>query len=41
VDRRIVGDGKPGPVTKALQSKFLEVVSGKDEQYASWLEFVE
>jgi len=40
VDRRIVGDGKPGPVTKALQGKFLEVVSGKDERYASWLDLV-
>ncbi|MGQ9586766.1 MAG: branched-chain amino acid transaminase [Thermoplasmata archaeon] len=40
VDRRLVGDGKPGPVTKALQSKFLEVVRGKDPEYIAWLDFV-
>jgi branched-chain amino acid aminotransferase len=40
VDRRPVGDGKPGPVTKALQSKFLEVVKGNDKKHTAWLDFV-
>jgi branched-chain amino acid aminotransferase len=40
VDRRQVGEGKPGPITKALQSKFLDVVRGKDQKYASWLDAV-
>lgn len=38
VDRRAVGDGKPGPVTKAIQAKFLEVVKGKEKKYAKWLD---
>ncbi len=40
VDRRQVGEGRPGPVTKELQSKFLDVVRGKDKKYASWLDAV-
>jgi len=40
VDRRMVGAGKPGPVTLALQTKFLDIVRGKDSRYASWLEAV-
>ena len=38
IDRRQVGDGKPGPVTKRLQTEFQEVVSGKNGKYASWLD---
>jgi branched-chain amino acid aminotransferase len=38
VDRRAVGDGKPGPVTKALQSKFLDIVKGKVPKYSKWLQ---
>ena len=38
VDRRPVGDGKPGKVTKALQAKFLAVVNGKERKYAGWLD---
>ena len=38
VDRRNVGDGRPGPVTKAIQTKFLDVVKGKDKKYLKWLD---
>jgi branched-chain amino acid aminotransferase len=38
VDRRLVGDGKPGPVTKQLQAKFLDAVIGKDPKYLKWLD---
>lgn len=38
VDRRQVGDGEPGPITKRLQMKFQEVVSGTDGRYGSWLD---
>ncbi len=38
VDGRQVGDGKPGMVTKRLQAIFQEVVSGKNDKYASWLD---
>jgi len=37
VDRRAVGDGEPGPITRALQTKFLDVVNGKEKNYAKWL----
>lgn len=40
VDRRPVGDGKPGPVTMALQSRFLEIVNGNEKEYMGWLDFV-
>ena len=40
VDRRSVGNGKPGPVTKALQSRFLDIVRGKDKKYLAWLDSV-
>jgi branched-chain amino acid aminotransferase len=40
VDRRLVGDGKPGPITMALQSRFLEIVKGNEKKYVRWLDFV-
>ena len=40
VDRRLVGDGSPGPMTKVLQSRFLDIVRGKDGRYAAWLDLV-
>ncbi|UCE91437.1 MAG: branched-chain amino acid transaminase [Methanobacteriota archaeon] len=41
VDRRPVGKGVPGEVTKRLQAKFADVVRAKDEKYIGWLTFVE
>jgi branched-chain amino acid aminotransferase len=38
VDRRAVGDGKPGPITKAIQTRFLDIVKGRDKKYAAWLD---
>lgn len=38
VDTRPIG--KPGPITKALQNKFFEVVKGEDEAYSKWLDYV-
>jgi len=40
VDRRMVGSGAPGPVTKALQARFLEVVNGNDKAHMRWLDLV-
>ena len=39
VDRVIVGDGKPGPVTKLLQEKFFDVVKNGNDPHR-WLRFV-
>lgn len=38
VDRRAVGDGKPGPITTAIQTRFLDIVKGRDKRYAAWLD---
>jgi len=38
VDRRQVGDGVPGPVTKAIQKTYLDAVKGKVDKYSSWLD---
>src|SRR5437879_3521834 len=37
VDDRTVGTGKPGPVTRDLQSAFFDIVLGRDAKHASWL----
>jgi len=38
VDDRIVGDGKPGPVTRELQAAFFDIVKGKNSEYREWLD---
>lgn len=40
VDNRIVGDGKPGPVTKGLQAAFFDIVKGKNSEYREWLDYL-
>jgi branched-chain amino acid aminotransferase len=37
IDDRPIGDGFVGPITKRLQSRFFEVVRGKDSTHAEWL----
>jgi branched-chain amino acid aminotransferase len=37
VDRLPVGDGKVGPVTRALQTRFLDLVSGRAQDLHHWL----
>jgi branched-chain amino acid aminotransferase len=42
VDRISVGQGKAGPVTMAVQKRFMEVVrGGADDVYGDWLTYVE
>ena len=40
VDRRKIGDGKPGKITKRLQEKFFAAVRGKDKSHPEWREIV-
>lgn len=40
VDDRNVGDGRPGKVTRRAQEMFMDAATGKNERYASWLEYV-
>ncbi|MBO3803076.1 MAG: branched-chain amino acid transaminase [Candidatus Brockarchaeota archaeon] len=41
IDGRTVGNGARGPITEKLQSKFFEIVRGKDPAYERWLTFVQ
>lgn len=40
VDRRPIGKGEPGPVTKKLQETFFQVVKGAKPEYQRWLTYV-
>ncbi len=37
VDNRTIGEGKAGPVAKALQATFFKAAKGQDPRYAKWL----
>jgi branched-chain amino acid aminotransferase len=39
VDGQIIGDGKPGPITKRIQQTFFEIVRGQRPEYRKWLSF--
>jgi branched-chain amino acid aminotransferase len=41
VDLRVIGDGKTGPVTRAIQKVFHDAIRGKLPQYDNWLAYVE
>ena len=36
VDRRVVGDGKIGPITRQLSDLFFDCIRGKSEAYRHW-----
>ncbi len=36
VDRRVLGDGTPGPISKQLQNLYFDVVQGKVAKYRHW-----
>jgi len=40
VDRRTIGAGQRGPMTKTLQSAFFDVVGGRERKYERWLSYV-
>lgn len=40
LDGRGIGGGKPGPVTKKLQSIFFDAVTGKSKAHRSWLTYI-
>lgn len=40
VDDRIIGTGKPGPITLKLQTIFFDVVLGRDPRYRDWLTYI-
>jgi branched-chain amino acid aminotransferase len=40
IDQTIIGNGKPGKITKALQKSFIDVAMGKDERFLHWLKYM-
>ncbi|TAN23169.1 MAG: branched-chain amino acid transaminase [Actinomycetota bacterium] len=40
VDDRVAGDGKPGPMTKAIQSTYYDAVRGRLDTYKDWVTYV-
>jgi branched-chain amino acid aminotransferase len=41
VDDRVVGDGRPGPITKEIQQTYFAAVRGELDRYKDWLDHVE
>ncbi|MDH5716718.1 MAG: branched-chain amino acid transaminase [Spirochaetia bacterium] len=37
VDKRTIGEGKMGPITKKLHDQYFDIVTGKLEKYSNWL----
>jgi len=40
VDRRVVGEGRRGPVTERLQAAFFAVAAGRNPKYQDWLRYL-
>jgi branched-chain amino acid aminotransferase len=40
VDDRRIGNGQPGVITKVLQTRYFDIVHGRDEHYKKWLSYV-
>jgi len=40
IDHRQIGAGRRGPVTKALQAAFFDLVAGKDPKHERWLTYL-
>ena len=38
-DGRVIGTGKPGGITKKIQSIFFDIVKGKNKKYEDWLTY--
>jgi branched-chain amino acid aminotransferase len=40
IDFRVIGDGRTGPITRAIQQTYQDAVHGKLSRYQEWLDFV-
>lgn len=38
VDDRVIGEGRPGPVTLQLQKRYFQVIRGEREEWKHWLD---
>ena len=41
IDDRMIGNGKPGSMTKDIQDTFFSIVKGENSAYENWLTYVE
>jgi branched-chain amino acid aminotransferase len=41
IDDHAIGTGRPGEITRVLQSTFDDVIHGRSERYREWLDFVQ
>jgi branched-chain amino acid aminotransferase len=41
IDFRVIGDGKTGPVTRAIQNVYHDLIRGKVAKYEDWCDYVE
>jgi branched-chain amino acid aminotransferase len=37
IDRRTIGSGSPGPLTRRLQDLYFGACKGENDRYAEWL----
>ena len=40
LDRRPIGSGKPGEVTRLVQQKFFAILKGEDKRHEDWLTYL-
>ena len=40
IDFRKIGDGRTGPITRAIQNVYHDAIRGKDARYESWCDYV-
>lgn len=40
LDQRTIGNGKRGPLTEKIQTRFFDIVNGRAPQYDTWLSFI-
>ena len=40
VDDRVVGEGRPGPITREIQQTYFAAVRGEVDRYKDWLDHV-
>ena len=41
IDFRVIGDGKTGPITRAIQNVYHDLIRGKIAKYEEWCDYVE
>jgi len=40
VDGKVIGSGKPGPITKTISDKYFDIVHGRDVLFKDWLTYL-